>query len=150
MSFDFIEVRPGYCSKYSVCLMWALGCVRLCVCVGGVYELWERFRPIVCARSSVSHQSAIVETLDMPMFILVPAGVLCASSHQLFFVKGHITLPALLQVPPRPAARDGPLPIECGHMMSVVWCVQSLCPVHADSQPPCPGGTEGLCHGLRL
>ena len=50
--------------------------LRLCasVCVrGGVYELWKRFRPTVCARSSVSHQSATVETLDMPVFILVPA-----------------------------------------------------------------------------
>ena len=150
MSFDFIEVRPGYCSKYSVCLMWALGCVRLCVCVDGVYELWERFRPTVCARSSVSHQSATVETLDMPVFILVPAESFVLRAISSFSVKGQITLPALLQVPPRPAARDGPLPIECGHMMSVMWRVPSLCPVHADPQPPCPGGTEGLCCRLRL
>ena len=73
--------------------------VYVCVCVWvGVYELWESFRPTVCARSSVSHQSATVETLDMPMFILVPAGVLCASSHRLFFVKGLITRPVLFQV----------------------------------------------------
>ena len=150
MSFDFIEVRPGYCSMYSVCLVWALSCVRLCVCVGGVYELWERFRPTVCARSSVSHQSATVETLDMPVFILVPAESFVLRAISSFSVKGHITLPALLQVPPRPAARDGPLPIECGHMMSVMWRVPSLCPVHADSQPPCPGGTEGLCCRLRF
>ena len=66
----------------------------------GVYELWESLRPSVGARSSVSHQAATVETLDMPMFILVPAGVLRASSHRLFFVKGLITRPALSRFRP--------------------------------------------------
>ena len=124
--------------------LYASVCVR-----NGVCGLWKRFRPAVCARSSVSHKSAAVETPDMPVFNLVPAGsfVLRAISS---IYKGFITLPVLLQVPSRPAARDGPLPIECGCMMSVMWRVPSLCPVHADSQPPCPGGTEGLCCRLRL
>ena len=64
--------------------------LRLCVSVcvrGGVYELWKRFRPTVYARSSVSHQSAAVETLDMPVFILVPAESFVLRAISSFSVK---------------------------------------------------------------
>ena len=61
-------------------------CASTCV-RGGVYELWKRFRPAVCARSSVSHQSAAVETLDMPVFILVPAESFVLRAISSFSVK---------------------------------------------------------------
>jgi len=124
--------------------LYASVCVR-----NGVCGLWKRFRPAVCARSSVSHQSAAVETPDMPVFNLVPAGsfVLRAISS---ICKGHIILPVLLQVPSRPAIRGGPPSGGCGLMMSVVWRGPGLCPVHVDSHSPCPGVTEGLCCRLRF
>ena len=62
--------------------LYASVCVR-----NGVCELWKRFRPTVCARSSVSHQSATVETLDMPVFILVPAESFVLRAISSFSVK---------------------------------------------------------------
>jgi len=112
--------------------LYASVCVR-----NGVCGLWKRFRPAVCARSSVSHQSAAVKTPDMPVFNLVPAGsfVLQAIGSA---CKGHIILPVLLPVPSRPAVRGGPPPGECGLMMSVVRRGPGLCPVHDDSHSLCP------------
>ena len=125
---------------------WAM-CV-LCVCAG-VFGFWKRFSPVVCARSSVGHTSVAVETPDMPVFNLVPAGFLVLRAIG-SICKGHIILPVLLQVPSRPAIRGGPPPGGCGLMMSVVWRGPGLCPVHVNSHSPCPGVTEGLCCMLRF
>ena len=62
----------------------------------GEYELWESLRPSVGARSSVSHQAATIETLDMPMFILVPAEVLRALSHRLLESAIKLQMRAIL------------------------------------------------------